>query len=166
MRTIKTMHPTMLALYSHLRSTRQVKSRAAISRILGISQQRLKNWESRGISKEGAIMVQDVLGVDGNALLKMGDTSLPESWRPADKFVLTSPKVEELMPNLRSIEWPFKTITAEQWRQFSDADRTEIENVALRYLRSREVTQSHYPEARHHPDGHPLSMAHKEEKAA
>lgn len=161
--TMGTMFPSMVALYQHIRETRQVKTPAAISRLMGVSQQRLKNWEERGISKEGAMLAQDLLKIDGNALLKLDKQStLPASWRAPSE---PAPNVQELMPTLKSIEWPFATITAADWRSLSESDRTEIENIARRYLRSREVTQSH-PSKHPNPDGHPLSMAEKKEKAA
>jgi hypothetical protein len=50
---------------------------ADVARRMNISQQRLKNWDSRGISKEGALAAQEIYGIDGLALMRGDLRRLP-----------------------------------------------------------------------------------------
>lgn len=73
-----------MALLHKLAQARDVRSPAALARMLGVSQQRLKNWEARGISKEGALKAQAVLGFDCNKLLALDvdDNATPAPTKP------------------------------------------------------------------------------------
>lgn len=61
------MKPSMKRLYEAAGS-RDINSPSAVARVLVTTQQRLKNWEKRGISKEGAMKAQEVFGLDSNEL--------------------------------------------------------------------------------------------------
>jgi hypothetical protein len=74
------IHPSMAALYEAAKDFNDHQP-ADVARRLNISQQRLKNWDSRGISKEGALAVQDVYGIDGLALMKGDLRRLPQNSR-------------------------------------------------------------------------------------
>lgn len=56
------MHESMKRLYEAARSLRGANTPAEAARLLGESQQTLKNWESRGISKSGLLRAQEVIG--------------------------------------------------------------------------------------------------------
>lgn len=62
------IHPSVANLYEAAASLRRHDSPAAVARALNVSPQRLQNWEERGISKEGALLAQNVYGVDANEL--------------------------------------------------------------------------------------------------
>lgn len=64
------MQPSMQLLYDTA-SKKDINTPSAVARMLGASQQTLKNWDNRGISKEGAMMAQQVFGLDANALLAL-----------------------------------------------------------------------------------------------
>lgn len=74
---IETMQPSMEALYKIAREKKTINSPAAVARVMNVTQQRMKNWESRGISKEGAMKAQAIFGLDANALLKADTANLP-----------------------------------------------------------------------------------------
>ena len=61
------MMPSMRRLYDAAGS-RDINSPSAVARVLVTTQQRLKNWEKRGISKEGAMKAQAIFGLDSNEL--------------------------------------------------------------------------------------------------
>lgn len=61
------MHLSMRRLYDAAKE-RGDDAPAKVARRLNVSPQRLQNWESRGISKEGALAAQDAYGVDANEL--------------------------------------------------------------------------------------------------
>ncbi|MGA0588840.1 LexA family transcriptional regulator [Dyella sp. KRB-257] len=61
------MHPSMRRLYEAAKE-RGDNAPAKVARRLNVSPQRLQNWESRGISREGALTAQQAYGVDANEL--------------------------------------------------------------------------------------------------
>lgn len=56
------MHESMKRLYEAARVLRGAEIPAEVARLLGESQQTLKNWEGRGISKGGLLKAQEVIG--------------------------------------------------------------------------------------------------------
>jgi hypothetical protein len=59
----------MKKLYAYIEENHGLMGQSALAGFLNISPQRICNWQSRGISKEGALMVQLVLGIDAIDLL-------------------------------------------------------------------------------------------------
>lgn len=57
------MHPSAERLFSAVLRLRQAQGVAAIAREVQQSAQAVKNWESRGVSAEGALLAQELLGV-------------------------------------------------------------------------------------------------------
>lgn len=64
------LHPTMARLYEAAREIKQVRGQSAVARLLNASPQTLKNWEARGVSKQGAITAQQAIGCDATWLLE------------------------------------------------------------------------------------------------
>lgn len=64
------MHPTMARLYEAAKAIKQVRGQSAVARLLNASPQTLKNWEARGVSKQGAITAQQAIGCDATWLLE------------------------------------------------------------------------------------------------
>lgn len=75
--TISFMQPSMKLLYETA-AKKDVNTPSAIARVMGATPQMLKNWESRGISREGAMNAQLLFGLDSNALLALNVKSEPE----------------------------------------------------------------------------------------
>lgn len=137
--TIQTMQPSMVYLYKIASEKRQVNTPAAVGRVMDVSQQRLKNWESRGISKEGALLAQSIFGIDSNTLLAMNTSSV---FAPMDlaidrdkaATVATVAKLEEKRATKHPAEWPFLHITIDQWRQLTPKQKIAVEAVAESYI--------------------------------
>jgi hypothetical protein len=67
---IETMHPSMVQLYKIAKDARNITGQSAVARALVESPQTVKNWETRGISKGGAMKAQAVFGCNANELLQ------------------------------------------------------------------------------------------------
>lgn len=67
------MHESMERLYSAAKEIKKIEGQSAVARLLNELPQTLKNWESRGISKGGAIKAQEVIGCNANWLTEGKD---------------------------------------------------------------------------------------------
>ncbi|WPB58611.1 helix-turn-helix transcriptional regulator [Xylophilus sp. GOD-11R] len=56
------MHPTAARLYEAAQTLRQTTGQSAVAKLLNESPQTVKNWETRGVSKAGAIKAQTAIG--------------------------------------------------------------------------------------------------------
>jgi hypothetical protein len=86
------MHPTMKRLYAAARE-QGVTTQAALAARLNTSSQRVKNWESRGISQQGANEAQAVMGVSSTWILDgvgSQDASASQPARPDFRIVADS----------------------------------------------------------------------------
>lgn len=63
-RIIPAMHDQMKRLYEAARLLRQLEGQAAVAKLFNTSSQRLNNWEDRGISNEGLLQAQQLIGCD------------------------------------------------------------------------------------------------------
>lgn len=63
------MHETTGRLYQAALEIHNQSGQSAVARLLNESPQTVKNWESRGVSKQGAIKIEQQLGVRANWLL-------------------------------------------------------------------------------------------------
>lgn len=79
---VTTLHPTIERLYLAAKELRDVNGQSAVARLLERTPQVVKNWEARGISNEGALQAQKIIGCDANWLLD-GITSMRNAaWTP------------------------------------------------------------------------------------
>ena len=62
LRTIPWMHETAARLYEAAEQLQNTVGQSAVARLLNESPQVVKNWETRGVSKAGAIKAQSVIG--------------------------------------------------------------------------------------------------------
>lgn len=76
------MHPTAERLYQAAHHLRATTGQSAVARLLNESPQTVKNWESRGISKAGAIKAQAEIGCSASWLLS-GEGSMAVEQVPA-----------------------------------------------------------------------------------
>lgn len=135
--TMEPMQPSIQKLYKLALEKKDLRTPTAVARYLQISQQTLKNWESRGISKEGALKVQSALGLDSNQLLALNITDgQPERqplYRPhnpvRDTVVLMA---TDTRPQLLAA-WPFETVTVDDWHTLQPAQKAAIEAVINAY---------------------------------
>jgi DNA-binding transcriptional regulator YiaG len=61
---IPAMHEQMTRLYRAAETLKKAVGPAAVARLLNMSQGRVQNWESRGISVEGLLEAQEKIGCD------------------------------------------------------------------------------------------------------
>ena len=57
------MHPVTERLYEAAQALRNISGQSAVARALNESPQTVKNWETRGVSKAGALKAEELLGV-------------------------------------------------------------------------------------------------------
>ena len=122
-------HKTMKRLYRAAMDLRDVSGQSAVARLLGVSPQVVKNWEGRGISIEGALSAQKVIGCDANWLL---DDEVPASdymntsWTPAQQAAPA--QVTELpSASYKDTSWPFQAVRKDDLDRLSDFDRGQVE---------------------------------------
>lgn len=60
--TITPMHPTTERLYQAARDLKRTVGQSAVAALIGESPQTVKNWESRGVSSQGAINAGAIIG--------------------------------------------------------------------------------------------------------
>lgn len=82
-----TKHPSMQRLY-HAASTMQgITGQSSVARALNASPQTVKNWESRGISKAGAIAAQERFGCNAAWLLEGNGPMISEGYTSPRKSI-------------------------------------------------------------------------------
>lgn len=63
------MHPATERLYLAAKTLSDIAGQSAVARVLNESPQTVKNWESRGVSRAGALKAEEILGVRAAWLL-------------------------------------------------------------------------------------------------
>lgn len=63
------MHPATERLYQAAKTISDIAGQSAVARVLNESPQTVKNWESRGVSRAGALKAEEILGVRAAWLL-------------------------------------------------------------------------------------------------
>ncbi|WP_232311125.1 XRE family transcriptional regulator [Herbaspirillum autotrophicum] len=81
--TITRMHEQTKRLYEAAKALRATQEPSAVARLLGISPQTLKNWESRGISNSGILDTAGALGCSA-LWLRSGEGEMAADSQPAD----------------------------------------------------------------------------------
>ena len=65
---IQVMHPQTERLYLAAKELKKVEGQSDVARLLNISPQTLNNWEARGISKNGLLAAQKIVGCSAHWL--------------------------------------------------------------------------------------------------
>lgn len=73
------MHDSMKRLYRAAKDLRNVEGQTNVANLLGQTPQTVKNWESRGVSKHGAIAAEGCIGTRVNWVLHGTEPMLVES---------------------------------------------------------------------------------------
>lgn len=79
--TMESMHATMSRFYEAAKILAEVTGQSNLARRLNESPQVIKNWESRGVSKRGALVAQEKLGISATWVMT-GDGEM--AYRPGD----------------------------------------------------------------------------------
>lgn len=87
------LHPTMARLYQAAKTLKQVRGQSAVARLMNASPQTLKNWEARGVSKQGAITAQEAIGCNATWLMEGTGEMQTGVVIPAPEYL--SPRVAE-----------------------------------------------------------------------
>lgn len=100
------IHPSMARLYQAAILLKRVRGQSAVARLMNTSPQVIKNWEARGVSKQGAIAAQESVGcnatwlVDGTGEMQTGVTIEAPDYvsfsvaEPADQYKIENDDVE------------------------------------------------------------------------
>lgn len=63
------IHDSMRRLYKAAEDMKGVTGKSAVAKLLGESPQSIQNWEKRGVSAEGAINAQAIIGCNVNWIM-------------------------------------------------------------------------------------------------
>lgn len=101
---ICSMHEQMERLYEAARILRGVEGQSAVARLLNASPQTVKNWESRGISKDGMITAQEVFGCSSTWLKSGTGEMVAESAEQQTVNVTRVPMGTRRIPLISSVQ--------------------------------------------------------------
>lgn len=128
--TIPTMHASMEKLYrSAATKLGRELGQTELARELGKSPQVVKNWESRGISKQGALLAQSKFGCDANQL--RGD-AIDANY--AKNHGLPPTRAHEPQP----WDWPFASISPSEWATLRANEKLHVEAGIKMLVRARD----------------------------
>ena len=85
----RAMHPTMQRLYQAAKELRNVEGQSAVAKLMNISAQRVNNWEARGISAEGMLDAESVIGCSA-LWLRDGQGNMEASMIPGQAKVIVA----------------------------------------------------------------------------
>lgn len=100
---------------------------AELAREMNTSSQAVKNWETRGLSKEAALTAQERFGVDANQLLGNSNSFQQSHQAPH--------KAKEPQP----WDWPFAEVTTSDWATLMPDEKRHVENGIKMMLKARDA---------------------------
>lgn len=131
---IDPMHESMERLYRIAEARGGIRRQSELATALNESQQAVKNWESRGISKDGALKAQAVFDVDANWLLVDGPASQLAAFKakePAAPYSVSR----------KTDNWPFAEVTRADLALLTDKEREHLERDIKLRIEGREEKQ-------------------------
>lgn len=133
------MHETTKRLYQAASELKNIAGQSAIARLLNTSPQTVKNWESRGVSKQGMIEAAKLLGCS-ILWLETGQGSMAGIDRPAESNATLLGGVSDWDSNTPldddDVEAPFyKDVRLSAGNGFSD-DIADYNGYKLRFSRA------------------------------
>ncbi|MDP3228495.1 MAG: hypothetical protein Q8N13_11040 [Acidovorax sp.] len=143
------VHPTIARLYEAANILRDVKGQSAVARLLNVTPQVVKNWETRGLSNEGALLAQNYIGCDANWLLHGAPELVKTTWQPPE--LLSPPNANQTRGTYSSEpSWPFKTVSRDQFEKLTAQQLKHVEDGIHFMLNVREP-----PSNQREPDSYP-----------
>lgn len=105
------MHDATQRLYQAAQSLRGITGQSAVARALNESPQTVKNWETRGVSKAGALKAEELLGIRA-AWLLTGDgpmgAGFDKNVRPSQQGMRPYPVISHVQAGaLKEIAVPY-----------------------------------------------------------
>jgi hypothetical protein len=123
---VSEVHPSIQRLYQAAKELRDVTGQSAVARLLEKTPQVVKNWEARGISSEGALLAQKIIGCDANWVLEgsaqMRDAArLPTPELPAktvspgpEQPTFTGTDHHKAPHPIEKTHWPFRHVSLQR----------------------------------------------------
>jgi DNA-binding transcriptional regulator YiaG len=112
------IHETVVRLYAAAKELRDVTGQSAVARLLEVTPQVVKNWETRGLSSDGALLAQRIIGCNANWLLGTEQAMTKTTWAAPRK----------------DAEWPFTRVTVAQVNTLSSQQKKHIEDGILIFV--------------------------------
>lgn len=128
--TMSDIHPSIERLYLAAKALRDVAGLSAVARLLGVTPQVVKNWETRGLSSEGALLAQKMIGCNANWLLEEIKQMENTAWTPA-AAVRTHVANDISAPPFKDDAWPFSKVSREQFKTLGPRQRAHVEDGIL-----------------------------------
>ena len=101
---IACMHETMTRLYQAAKELKGITGQSELARAINASPQTIKNWESRGVSKEGMLEAEKMIGCSA-LWIKNGDGGmLAVAETRADYNVEPGPDIASRVPLISSVQ--------------------------------------------------------------
>jgi len=120
---------TASRLYEAAEKLRDVRGPSAVSRLLGVTPQVMKNWELREVSEGGALLAQRRIGCDANWILGHHET-MPNQTKALAHEVRDLSAVY----HVNNSTWPFTRIRPEEWVELDAEQRDAAERLLKIYL--------------------------------
>lgn len=125
MREDRKISDSAIRLYQAASVMKGVTGQSNVARLLNESPQRIKNWEVRGVSKEGALLAEDVIGCNARWVLtghgfmeKLDGNSISVETtkeQPVKYFPSTAPP------------WPFRSISPKEYDTLTEENKERAE---------------------------------------
>lgn len=143
------MHPTMKRLYQAAREIKGKEGQSSVARLLDESPQTLNNWEARGMSRQGMMKAEEILGCRANWL----------ATGRGEAIVLHQEFMEALNSDIFAVP-----VLANSGSMGKGAEHLEGDMVIGSLTVSREWVRTHLPDVRRPSDlrfihGHGSSMS-------
>lgn len=128
------IHATVDRLYLAAQQLRDVKGQSAVARLLEVTPQVVKNWESRGLSNEGALLAQKRIGCDANWLLDGSSDLNRKAWAPREDSPVgfasdIATGYHAGAASSTGAQWPFRRVTREQYAALSTKQQDHLEDT-------------------------------------
>lgn len=111
----------------HQCALKRAETPALIGKLLGASLQKITNWKSRGVSKEGALLAEELIGC--SALWVMTGAGSAFSGQPATRLTAAETPFRRPEP-----AWPFRAISRQQIEALDDDTLRRLEDNMAGFL--------------------------------
>ncbi len=144
--TINSMHETMKRLYEAAKELKGITGQSELARAMNASPQTVKNWESRGVSKQGILDAEKEIGCSA-IWLETGNGGMLAAAEPLAAYnVRPGPDIQGLVPLISWVQagaWDhvidnFSPGDAEDWlpcpRKYGPRIWLQGETVSCRFV--------------------------------
>lgn len=124
----KTMHPTMIRVYEAAKTLKGIVGQSNLAVFINSAPQRINNWETRGISSEGAKLASSLIGCSLDYILNgSGDMVAGETGHASQEKHVVAQNIEPYITRtVQSRNIPSFTID-----QIKDTDKIRLEDAKV-----------------------------------